>query len=88
MVAGGAAEEARRAANAGASRTARKALGFDQLLGGDVEGMKGAHRAYARRQLTWMRKMQGVELIDRTGLADEAVADRILALLGKNGTQP
>ena len=57
IVAGGAAEEVRRAEAAGPSRTARKALGFEELLGGDVERMKKRSRNYARRQLTWMRKM-------------------------------
>ena len=60
MVAAGAADEVRRADAAGASRTARAAIGFDELLAGDVEAMKRAQRAYARRQLTWMRKMPGV----------------------------
>jgi tRNA dimethylallyltransferase len=82
MVAAGARQEVERAAAAGASRTARAALGFEQLLGGDVDGMKGAHRAYARRQLTWMRKMPGVELIDRTSRSDDEVAEEILARLG------
>ena len=63
----------------GASRTARAALGFEELLAGDVEAVKRAHRAYARRQLTWMRKMPGVELIDRTGRADAEVAAEIVA---------
>ena len=40
IAAAGAEEEVRRAEAAGASRTARKALGFDELLGGDVERMK------------------------------------------------
>jgi tRNA dimethylallyltransferase len=84
IVAAGAREEAERAVRHGASRTARAALGFDQVLSGDIESMQGAHRAYARRQLTWMRRMEGVELIDRTGLADEAVADRVVDLLGEN----
>ena len=57
IVAAGAAEEARRADAAGPSRTARKALGFDELLAGDVEAMKKRSRNYARRQLTWMRKI-------------------------------
>ncbi len=39
------------------SRTARKALGFDELLAGDIEAMKQRSRNYARRQLTWMRKI-------------------------------
>jgi tRNA dimethylallyltransferase len=82
MVANGAAEEARRAVKAGASRTARAALGFEELLAGDHEAVKRAHRAYARRQLTWMRRMQGVELVDRTGRDDRGVAEQIVALLG------
>jgi tRNA dimethylallyltransferase len=85
MIAAGAAEEARVAAESGASRTARAALGFEELLAGDVDAVKRAHRAYARRQLTWMRKMQDVELIDRTGRGDEAVAAEVVALLGENG---
>ncbi len=83
MVAAGAAEEARRAVEAGASRTARAALGFEELLTGDLEAVKRAHRAYARRQLTWMRKMAGVELIDRTGRDDASVAEQIVAGLGE-----
>jgi tRNA dimethylallyltransferase len=71
MVAAGAAEEVRRADAAGASHTARKALGFEELLGGDVEAMKRRTRNYARRQLTWMRKLPGVHLIDAAG-ADPA----------------
>jgi len=81
MVAAGAADEARKADEAGISRTARAAIGFEELLGGDVERMKSAQRAFARRQLTWMRRMPGVELIDRTGLTDGDVAARIASLL-------
>ena len=50
----------------GVSMTARKALGFDELLAGDVEAMKRRTRNYARRQLTWMRKLAGVTAIDVT----------------------
>ena len=56
----------RRAHAAGASQTARKALGFDDLLAGDVEAMKRRTRNYARRQLTWMRKLPGVIQVDVT----------------------
>ena len=62
IVAAGAEEEVRRAEAAGPSRTARKALGFDELLGGDVERMKKRSRNYARRQLTWMRKIPNLHL--------------------------
>ena len=81
MLAEGAVEEVRRADEAGASRTARAAIGFEELLRGDTGAMKSAQRAYARRQLTWMRKMPGVTLIDRTGLPDEEVAAQILSRL-------
>jgi tRNA dimethylallyltransferase len=77
IVAAGAAEEVRRAEAAGPSRTARKALGFDELLSGDVELMKKRSRNYARRQLTWMRKMANVHTIDRTGRTDAEIAAEI-----------
>lgn len=78
MVAAGAIAEVRRADAAGASVTARKALGFPQLLDGDVDAMKLRTRQYARRQLTWMRKLPGVELVDMTGQHPDAVAAMIL----------
>lgn len=84
MIAAGAVEEARAAAEAGASRTARAALGFEDLMAGDVDAVKRAHRAYARRQLTWMRRMQGVGVIDRTGRDDDDVANDLVALLSEN----
>jgi tRNA dimethylallyltransferase len=77
----GAADEARRADAAGASRTARAAIGFDQLLAGDLDAYERAQRALARRQLTWMRKLDGAQVIDRTGLEDAEIADRVIALL-------
>ena len=74
----GGGEEARRAAEAGASPTARKALGFEELLAGDVDSMKRHTRNFARRQLTWMRKLAGVEVIDITGRTAKDVAEDIL----------
>jgi tRNA dimethylallyltransferase len=84
MIAAGARAEVERVAQAGASRTARAALGFEALLAGDTEAVKRAHRAYARRQLTWMRKLPGVELIDRTGRDDPDVARQVVGILGLN----
>jgi tRNA dimethylallyltransferase len=78
MIAAGAEEEVRRAHAAGASDTARKALGFDELLAGDVDAMKRRTRNYAKRQLTWMRKLPGVELIDLTATRPADVAARLL----------
>jgi tRNA dimethylallyltransferase len=79
MVAAGAAEEVRAAHEAGASRGARQALGFEQLLAGDVDAMKTQTRRYAKRQLTWMRKLPGVTPIDVTGRSPEDVAAEIHA---------
>jgi tRNA dimethylallyltransferase len=78
MLAAGAREEVLRAQAAGASETARKALGFDELLAGDVETMKRRTRNYARRQLSWMRKLAGVTTIDVTGRSPLAIAEEIL----------
>ena len=81
MVAAGAADEVRAADVAGASRTARAALGFSELLAGDTDAMKRRTRRYAKRQLTWMRKLAGVELIDLTGRDANAAAEQIAAAL-------
>ena len=81
MGAAGAPEEARAAAQAGASRTARAALGFEGFLSGDLEAVKTAHRRFARRQLTWMRKMDRVRIIDRSGRGDDEVAAEIVSML-------
>lgn len=82
MAAGGARGEVQRAESSGPSRTARKALGFEELLSGDLERMQRRSRNYARRQLTWMRKMAGVRTIDRTRRSDTEVAVEIAAALG------
>ena len=81
MVAAGAEDEVRAADAAGASRTARAALGFAELLAGDVDAMKRRTRRYAKRQLTWMRKLAGAELVDLTGRGADAVAAEIAGAL-------
>jgi tRNA dimethylallyltransferase len=78
MVAAGVVEEVRRAHVAGASETARVALGFEELLAGDVDAMKRRTRNFARRQLTWMRKLPDVEVIDLSGGQDP---ERVAALI-------
>lgn len=83
MVRLGVVEEVHSAGLAGASRTAQAAIGFEELLEGDVEAMKQAQWRYARRQLTWMRRMEDVEQIDRNGLSDADVAERIVGVLGR-----
>jgi tRNA dimethylallyltransferase len=79
MVAAGATEQVRRADAAGASPTARKALGFDELLRGDVDAMKRRTRNYAKRQLTWMRRLDRANLLD----SGSAPADRLARLVAE-----
>jgi tRNA dimethylallyltransferase len=78
IVAAGAEKEARRADALGPGRTARKALGFDELLAGDLETMKKRSRNYARRQLTWMRKIPNLVTLDRRGQTDTEVAKDLM----------
>ena len=82
MVAAGAADEVRRADEAGASSTARKALGFDELLRGDIDAMKRRTRNYAKRQLTWMRKIPNLVRVERGERGDAEVAAEIASRLG------
>jgi tRNA dimethylallyltransferase len=81
MIAAGAADEVRRADAADASLTARKALGFQELLDGDVEAMQRNTRRYAKRQLTWMRKLPDVQLVDTTNRTPEDVAAELHAMI-------
>jgi tRNA dimethylallyltransferase len=76
MLAAGAEDEVRRADAAGASATARKAVGFDELLRADPDAMKRRTRNYAKRQLTWMRRLEGANLLD----ADAHPASRVVDL--------
>jgi tRNA dimethylallyltransferase len=80
MLAAGAEDEVRRAAAAGASATAAKALGYTELLSGDREAMKRRTRQYARRQLTWMRKLHGVHVVDVTSRLPDDVAAEVTEL--------
>ena len=81
MVAAGAIEEVRAADAAGASPGARQALGFEELLRGDVDAMKARTRRYARRQLTWLRKLPGVLTLDATASEPDELAAAIHAAL-------
>jgi tRNA dimethylallyltransferase len=85
IVAAGAGDEVRAVA-ADASATARRALGFEQLLAGDVEQMKRRTRQYARRQLTWMRKLPQIDVIDVTDRDAGDVAAELVALWLGGGT--
>jgi len=85
MLARGAREEVQRAGAAGASETARRALGFEELLADDVDAMKRRTRNYAKRQLTWMRKLAGVHVIDLTAREPASAAREVLELLDPDG---
>ncbi|MEA2494191.1 MAG: tRNA dimethylallyltransferase [Thermoleophilaceae bacterium] len=80
-IAAAAGDEVRAADAAGASETARKAVGFSELLDGDVEAMKLRARQFARRQMTWMRKLAGVNVIDVTRRDPSEVAAAIVRLV-------
>jgi tRNA dimethylallyltransferase len=81
IVAANAAGEVRRAEAAGASLTARKALGYEELLRGDVAVLRRRSRNLAKRQLSWMRKLEGVRVIDVTALEPAEVGRRVAACL-------
>jgi tRNA dimethylallyltransferase len=80
MVAAGAAEEVRRVQHT-ASDTARRAVGFKELLDGDIDAMKTNTRRYAKRQLTWLRKLPGAHLVDLTDRTPEDVAAELVAMI-------
>jgi tRNA dimethylallyltransferase len=81
MVDAGARDQVLAANAAGASRAVRAALGFEELLSGDVEAMKQRTRNYAKRQLAWMRRLSDVHRIDLTGEGSESAARRIAHIL-------
>ena len=80
MVAAGARDEVARVEHT-ASVTARRAVGFQELLAGDVEAMKTNTRRYAKRQLTWLRKLPGAHLVDLTDRSPEDVAAELVAMI-------
>jgi tRNA dimethylallyltransferase len=92
MLAAGAVEEVESALERGASRTARKAIGFEELsahlrgqasLDEVAERITRRHRQYVRRQLTWMRKLADVELVDRTSSDTRSTANAIFERLDR-----
>ena len=61
MVAAGAVDEVRAAHRAGASATARPALGFEELLAGDVAACSAARATTPNASCTWLRRLEGVD---------------------------
>ena len=88
MIAGGLIEETRALLDRGYSPDLHcmKALGYGavaEYLGGRmdraamIEGVQQSHRNYAKRQLTWFRKVKGARWISVEGLDAAAVAGKI-----------
>ncbi|MHB1003857.1 MAG: tRNA (adenosine(37)-N6)-dimethylallyltransferase MiaA [Thermoleophilia bacterium] len=98
MLAGGAIEEVRAALAAGVSRTAAQAIGLreiEALLAGEgsladaAAAIKQKSRNYAKRQLTWMRKMPDIARIDVAGRTVRETAETIIQRFHtKNDTSP
>jgi tRNA dimethylallyltransferase len=74
----------------GASRTVRKAMGFQEIaahLCGDVDLpearalLERRHLSYVKRQLTWMRKLANAETVDRTGIDSREAAEVLVERL-------
>lgn len=80
MIDAGVIDEVRRADAAGASDTARAAVGFRELLAGDIDGAITRTRQLAKRQETWMRRLGGARIVDTTGRSAEDVAREVVAL--------
>ena len=75
------ADEVCRAHAAGASSSVRQALGFEELLRGDVAAMQQRTRRYAKRQLTWLRKLPGAHHVDLTDRTPDDAARDVLAMI-------
>ena len=79
IVAAGAREEVVRAEEAGPVADRAQGARLRRVLDGDLELMQKRSRNYARRQLTWMRKIPNLHWIDRTGPLRRCVAAEIAA---------
>ncbi len=77
MVAAGAAGQVEAVSEA-ASTTARRIIGFEELPEGEIDAMKLRTRRYAKRQMTWTRRLPEARLIDLSAISD-AEAARLIA---------
>jgi len=65
----------------GPSSTARAAVGWDEALACDLDGLITRTWQLARRQRTWFRKMTGFDTVDITNATGEESADRVMGVL-------
>ena len=88
MATAGAGAEARTVLDRGPSRTAGKAIGLAEFAKGDLEAAAKRHLDLARRQATWLRRTEGLVVIDRTDLSDHeiasVIAERLERLVGRD----
>jgi len=77
MVAAGAAGQVEAVSEA-ASPTARRVIGFEELPAGEIDEMKLRTRRYAKRQMTWTRRLPGARIIDLSATSDSRAA-RLIA---------
>lgn len=80
MVAFGALDEVL-AAQATASPTARGIIGFDEMPAAAVEEMKLRTRRYAKRQMTWTRRLPDALIVDLSATSEDAAAGLIVEAL-------
>jgi len=85
MISSGGAEEVLAAEALGAAATARAAVGWEELKAGDPALLSTKTWQLARRQRTWLRRMNGFDLIDITGLSAAQSAKRVLAAIDRAG---
>lgn len=94
MLMAGAIDEVREALQGEVSRTAAQAIGFNEIkeyLAGSLTleeattAIKAKSRRYAKRQLTWMRKMPDLVRIDVSGRTPVQGAEEILGHMRQAG---
>lgn len=78
-------DEALRLSDGTPSRTAAAAIGIREYAEGDLAGLTARHLSYAKRQKTWMRRLERAAVIDRTGISDEEAAREALRLIDSAG---
>jgi len=77
--------EALRLTDGDPSRTAAAAIGVREYAAGDLAGLTARHLSYAKRQKTWMRRLERAAVIDRTGISDQEAAEEALKLIDRSG---
>jgi len=76
----GAEQEVAHAWELGPSSTASAAIGMRELRDGDVDRMRFRTWQLAKRQMTWLRRLDDVVLIDVTGRSSGDVASEVVAI--------